>query len=117
MSEEIRPKFERDTYGEDGVGLLCPGCGCSNLHHDQVDVYARDSEDSPTGYHATVTAGAGLRLLNNMTDNPSSRRDGLRVLFWCEQCPALSELTIVQHKGTTYLATRVTGERDEEDRA
>jgi hypothetical protein len=114
VSEEIRPKFERLTYGEHGVGLVCPGCGCSNLHHDQVDVYARDAEDSPTGYHATVTAGAGLRLLNNMTDNPSSRRDGLRVLFWCEQCPALSELTIVQHKGTTYLAMRVTGECTEE---
>jgi hypothetical protein len=35
--------------------------------------------------------------------NPSARRDGIRVFFVCENCGKDSALTIVQHKGETYV--------------
>ncbi len=39
--------------------------------------------------------------------NPSSRRDGLVVRFWCEGCgDDPIELCIAQHKGTTEIGWR-----------
>jgi len=38
--------------------------------------------------------------------NPSRRRDGLAIEFSCENCPAILELTIKQHKGETFFAWR-----------
>jgi hypothetical protein len=42
--------------------------------------------------------------------NPSGRRDGLSIKFWCEGCKGVDEdileLTISQHKGSTLLGWR-----------
>jgi hypothetical protein len=38
--------------------------------------------------------------------NPSSRRDGIAVRFWCEACKAKPELLIEQSKGNTYVRWR-----------
>lgn len=103
------PQFEDYSYGGMGRGLLCPGCNGVNLHHHKVEVFERDAEDASTGRRVTVEAYQ-VSVTGDMTGNPSARRDGMRVAFWCETCSALSELTIVQHKGTTYLAMAVTGE-------
>jgi hypothetical protein len=35
--------------------------------------------------------------------NPSSRRGGIAIRFWCEGCPFISELTLAQHKGSTEV--------------
>ena len=89
--------------GYDGNNALrCPGCGCENLHHYQVDVFCREKEDAPRGVHAMVRP-SGAVVKSDMKFNPSSRRDGLVVSFFCEQCDVISVMTIVQHKGTTYL--------------
>jgi hypothetical protein len=43
-------------------------------------------------------------------NNPSDRRDGIVITFWCEQCHGESgpdtnylRLAVIQHKGATYL--------------
>jgi hypothetical protein len=105
-------KFDKD----DPTWLTCPHCGQNNLHHDAVTVFCRRGEDGPVTA-TTVTGHSVYREEGQAADlaNPSSRRDGLAVSFWCEHCPAISELTIAQHKGITILGWRITG-RNLEDK-
>lgn len=90
--------------------LLCPACGSMNLHHRLVTVYERN-EDAAQTRETRIAVGSEITTAtvpSAQSGNPSSRRDGLAVGFYCEQCPALTELTIEQHKGSTYLAWRRT---------
>jgi hypothetical protein len=55
-----------------------------------------------------------MGLITNITGaqaergNPSSRRNGVVIRFWCEDCDVISELTLEQHKGNTLLRWRST---------
>jgi hypothetical protein len=41
---------------------------------------------------------------DTLDENPSSRRNGLRVKFYCEQCEKdLPMMLISQHKGQTFI--------------
>ena len=97
------------------VSLNCEHCGGSNLHQEQVEIYRGESpEDSPI-LQRTVCD----RLGNVHTDkvprvnsrNPSPRRDGVRMVFSCEQCGGFTNLLIAQRKGVEYLQTCRDGER------
>jgi len=94
------PAFDDDA-------LCCPHCGCNYTHQHGVEIFDR-SEDAATGLFVGVH---GKKLTVNteasMKNCPSSRRHGVRILFDCESCDAESELTIVQHKGNTYINARV----------
>ncbi len=95
--------------------LACPRCGEGNLHHDDVQVFVRDSEDGPHAVTYVTQDGASTsRSPAGDTRNPSARRDGLRIFFTCESCNSpddgdhaprrrLPPLAIVQHKGLTYI--------------
>jgi hypothetical protein len=85
--------------------LLCPGCGEHDLHHDQVTVFERETEDAPS--RATEIDGTRVRVLSDGRGNPSSRRGGIAIRFWCEHCSAVPELTLAQHKGTTLMEWRL----------
>lgn len=85
---------------DDGV-LSCPYCASNNLHHEIVDIFER-VEDSKVGLHVTVKA-LEVSVNNNMENNPSRRRHGLSITFWCGHCPNTSVLNIIQHKGSTYV--------------
>jgi hypothetical protein len=89
--------------------LNCPDCGFNYLHHDRVTIYDR-GEDAERTIRTEVNRGHAVTALlpSAMAENPSSRRDGLSIRFWCEGCPATPELTIAQHKGQTFLAWRST---------
>ena len=83
-------------------GLICPKCGCDNLHQNEVSVFWRKQEDSAE----CASIGSSVLQTNYFVDpgrNPSPRRDGLLIKFYCEQCDADPELAIYQHKGTTYI--------------
>ncbi len=76
--------------------VRCSGCKGECTHHIAVAIFSRQNEDGESkcamfGFHE-----------NWLPENPSSRRDGLVVLLRCENCPALTEFRILQHKGTTY---------------
>lgn len=99
-------------------GLVCPSCEYDNLHQETVEVY-QCYEDS-NGIR-TVATLIGTTIDTNLKNNPSARRNGLRIYFRCEHChcehngfdengeqlfveiPPLFELTIAQHKGSTYM--------------
>jgi hypothetical protein len=85
-----------------GPVLACPGCEGPWLHQGRTEVFERPHEDAETGLHVTVD-GQQAQVTTELRDNPSSRRDGLRVYFSCEWCCAVPVLNLVQHKGQTFL--------------
>jgi hypothetical protein len=95
-----------------GPVLLCPACREPYTHQGSVTVFGRAGEDTPTRA-ITVTPGAETAHIVESRQaeqtNPSGRRDGVAIRFWCEQCPAVSELLIHQHKGFTYIRWRAAG--------
>ena len=98
-----------------GANLLCPRCGNSYLHHRGVVTYDR-SEDAETVLKTSVGVGKTTVHLVAQAEsgNPSSRRDGLVIQFWCENCgggddgSSVIELTLAQHIGETEVAWRFT---------
>jgi hypothetical protein len=96
------------------AGLLCPECKNPYLHHEAISVYEREREDAPS---RVLTLGCSLRNPSRILEtderragpNPSMRRNGIAIRFWCENCHSISELTLAQHKGTSELGWRPVG--------
>lgn len=101
-SRVSQPKFE--DASDFGSVLLCPNCGNSCTHHTSATVFNR-SEDAEIGRRTIVTATESTTD-NDMTGNPSGRRDGLVINFYCETCPTIMELDVFQHKGQTFFRMR-----------
>jgi hypothetical protein len=89
--------------------LQCPHCGGGYLHHGAVTIFSRPEEDAESC--AIEVEGRSAVLRENASGNPSLRRDGLAVRFWCELCPIILELTLAQHKGVTLVEWRTLGRR------
>lgn len=85
--------------------LTCAHCDSEYTHHVAVDIHSRQREDAKT---VSTRAYGGNKP---STGNPSSRRDGLVILNWCEHCHGLTELRIYQHKGVTFIE-KVKGETE-----
>lgn len=103
-----------DEYGRPGAVNLqgaetseCAGCGCGWTHQFKVEVFFRD-EDSRTGVHVTATRD-GAEFDEDVSGCPSSRRSGLAVWFYCEQCYAVTCISYAQHKGETYVEREMVG--------
>jgi hypothetical protein len=71
-----------------------PGCGGWNLHHMRVFAYDRREDDERVLRTTIDGNGAELEWRANDHSNPSSRRDGIVIEFWCENCDCDPELTI-----------------------
>ena len=96
----MQPTFDQFHEGY-GAELECPNCNGNNLHHGKVEVFDRE-EDKSTGLRVSIVDGAST-IDTNLQRNPSERRHGLIIHFSCEHCEAKPLLTIVQHKGSTYV--------------
>jgi DNA-directed RNA polymerase subunit RPC12/RpoP len=104
------------TIANDGL-LRCPYCGSEYLHHFQVTTYSRQEDainvrrvaiQTNTQEHAGSFDVIAM-IVPNSADNPSARRHGLVIAFFCEMCPGISELTIAQHKGVSEIKWRHAG--------
>jgi hypothetical protein len=95
------PKLEENN---DMIGhlLKCPICGEDYLHHECVETFSRE-DDATTGLHVSVEK-LSVSTDNNVSANPSPRRDGVKIRFWCELCRGKPTLEIIQHKGCTYMS-------------
>ncbi len=82
--------------------LCCPYCDNDYLHHKDVVIYNRVQEDSTQGLAVHVTLDSVITD-DNLTGNPSARRNGLVIYFECENCGNTYTLALSQHKGTTHL--------------
>jgi hypothetical protein len=100
--------------------VYCAHCHGDNTHHYAVETFMRIAEDSREGSFVRVqgdtTSGLAHVLLSDgdssMEHNPSSRRNGLRVWLWCEDCRNITGLDIVQHKGSTLIDVVAAGDGD-----
>lgn len=100
---------------DDGV-LMCPNCGEGYMHHLVVDVFMRPVEDGDSE-RTTLMHDVGV-VACLPSENPSYRRDGVRIAFSCEFCTYRTTedgevdttiprrffvMKIVQHKGNTFM--------------
>ncbi len=129
VEEQTPPKpkvWKRITrspmFDESGNLLVCP-CECTNLHQQTVEVYQCYEDSAGIFTEASLTETSVKKIDKWCKENPSSRRNGLRIFFECEWChfppykydengeviegidntPPLFELTIAQHKGDTHM--------------
>tara|TARA_R100001244_G_C5162413_1_gene131116 strand:+ start:95 stop:421 length:327 start_codon:yes stop_codon:yes gene_type:complete len=86
----------------DMVFTMCPYCRGNNLHQDKVAVWF-GGEMSPFNDIQVVVDQEGISEGTSQEGNPSSRRDGLLIRFWCETCDNIPSLSISQHKGSTFI--------------
>jgi len=108
----MQPKFDESGYDCPPI-LLCPKCGFDYLHHEKIEIFERQAEDDKQGLHlvvasradSTVAASSRINVLTNtdISENPSRRRNGMKISFWCEGCDVVSVLVIEQHKGQTFM--------------
>lgn len=84
--------------------LTCPSCGGEYLHHDGIEWFDR-AEDAETGDHVSVNK-LGVVVNHSLVGNPSPRRGGLFVTFWCEGCDRRARFELIQHKGQTFVELR-----------
>ncbi len=96
----MTPEFSEYQEGS-GAELHCPSCGCNYLHHDRVEIF-ECGEDAAHEVHVAVADGKAT-IDTSLNGNPSPRRHGLKINFWCENCDAEPVLSISQHKGNTYV--------------
>ncbi|MBN8968584.1 MAG: hypothetical protein J0G95_09000 [Rhizobiales bacterium] len=100
--------FKFQDYGST-LGLSCPRCGSDYLHHTGAEFFERD-EDGPSEIKITVEGGTVRTSVIPSTNsgNPSTRRHGMKVIFFCENCKGENgdaiEMNIAQHKGMTELS-------------
>ena len=87
--------------------LLCPNCKGDYLHQLSAQVYFVDAEDSDKGNAFEISKDCVSSV--PMRNNPSSRRDGIRIAFNCENRDAFPSLIIVQHKGQTIVSWESNG--------
>lgn len=86
--------------------LHCPTCNESYLHHDWIEIYSRSEDDEVTMVTMIARDQTLVRAVpSKETNNPSVRRDGMLIGFYCEHCPVDEHfyLGVSQHKGCTFV--------------
>ena len=98
-------------FGEHGQArtLLCPACESAFTHQGRVEVWNRPEDETRPG--VAVDEDGALHEVS-AEDNPSRRRDGVRIWFVCEVvgCEAQFALTVAQHKGETIIEVETTAD-------
>lgn len=99
-----------DAYNGE-QNLLCPNCNEDYIHQIKTEIFER-GEDWKDGLHISIESYDNIIDLNkqglaivetSLKNNPSPRRQGLRIYFLCELCGEISKLNIYQHKGVTLV--------------
>jgi len=89
--------------------LSCPYCQDQSIHQTKVEVFDREEDREDETYtvveykRAETTVPTGLINDSVKNKNPSDRRQGLLITFFCETCDDNPVLAIAQHKGFTYI--------------
>lgn len=103
MSSNDSVTIIRSSDAGDDWQVVCPKCGFEYVHHDAgpVEVWQRSEDTGDPGY-AVLSGGRGVKAIAR-AENPSLRRSGIRLHFWCEGCAGRFALTFAQHKGETLV--------------
>lgn len=98
--------------GRDKEVHPCPFCGYMFIHHGKVEVFGRNEDDNSPN-HVTIER-YNVTVDRSNSGNPSSRREGVRIQLWCEQCKRIHYMEISQHKGVTFIEMVDKGESSSE---
>lgn len=101
MTFDLKPlKLNNDDWLSE-----CPYCEGNNLHQTDVTVYQRAEDASNVRVTHIMDTGTltSATVANHDSNNPSERRSGMQVHFWCETCEHKPIMAIFQHKGTTFI--------------
>jgi len=79
--------------------LDCPKCGLELTHQHQVEIFCRQEDGQQSSRLIDLHTG---KITDGTGNNPSARRQGIRVYMRCESGCDFS-LNIYQHKGFTCL--------------
>lgn len=83
--------------------LKCANCEEEYTHVRGLVWFRRgEDEENCSTLIADFCGQATIETKNDF--NPSLRRDGLRIIYWCECCHEFSSMNIVQHKGNTFVS-------------
>lgn len=90
--------------------LLCPFCKQENLHQTRVLTYFRDKENGPGNVTYSQAYKTHVERFDD-DDKLPTRRDVIKIYFWCEHCgPDLTDgfddsicLVMLQYKGNTFM--------------
>jgi hypothetical protein len=99
--------------GNHALSLICPDCNGEYLHQENIEIFER-GDGAKCGTRTATHNGSAVTVDGDITNNPSSERDGLLIHFFCEWCcqqPAVDDpaayrgptLAIYQDCGTTYF--------------
>ena len=105
-----------------GSLFRCPACACEFTHTGIVEVYNRNTEDELSIRHVVLHLSTKTTM-DTHKENPSRRRQGMRIYFTCESCHSLNfiphhlaspppfdapprfEILIYQQSGNTFFET------------
>jgi len=111
MHTTVKDLFAIEAFGEDLVALRCAACGEAYLHQQAVRVCFRgEFREGVSAVEVIVDREQSLTRCckeKNVYENEKLWRDAIIVELSCENCSSLTELIIAQHKGNTFLETRV----------
>ena len=84
-------EFQEQVVIEKGNWLCCPSCGDNVLHQQAIDVFFRREGYSESHGVGIVPKEKGLLrgtmdIKSPFMSNPSDKRDGINILFTCENC-------------------------------
>lgn len=98
-------KFPINPNDYDADTVYCPCCKNNYLHHTGVRVFDRDEDDENVVMTVVENNATSVKTIPSKdAKNPSARRHGIRISFWCEHCDTIPyDLVISQHKGCTFL--------------
>ena len=85
--------------------LCCEHCGEINLHQHKISMFCRDEDKDVQHIIIDAISGQIEEGIDRSGRNPSSRRQGMIISFYCEHCDYETDLLIGQHKGVTEIRT------------
>jgi predicted GIY-YIG superfamily endonuclease len=108
--------IDQDIHGISS--LRCPICNYYMTHHQSITIYTPSEKDK--GFISHIERHRNESYFGAMTENPSSRQEGIRIMIACENChpkwlcgdktfvyrgvePPLFSLLIYHHEGGTLL--------------
>lgn len=109
----MRYPVNLEDFGSGYKALRCPNCDECYLHQSDVAVFNRDEDADQVRVTTVRHDGVDEAIISeDLSLNPSPRRYGLRISFWCEHCDGgpdedttkkVPDLAIYQHKGQTFI--------------
>jgi hypothetical protein len=104
ITDRKTPTFDDEPWFPKSLRLLCPCCGSNEIHQFQYEIFQRredkGEDDDYTLYTAIDHWGD---VIKPSFENPSDRRNGIRIFFWCEHCWETPSLVLFQHKGSENM--------------